>query len=237
MILDVVTTSVPNPYKERRALVHTALINDGEPVMIVTPTLEGLLGDKLTACAPLTVGVPIHSSIISGTDRTHNKHQQMIKQLYDVNVLIPLANDWSVVGSAFARTLDVQRDVFGQTFRDEEVVMDLTDRALAMFGQLDREYHPDLYLAHQGGHRSLSNYIVDRSSFEYVDVKMAALRSAEIGQCITYGRTPIKVFKDITESTLGKERIKTICKGLPKTVKREAVTLVEALVNERSTSE
>lgn len=29
-----------------------------------------------------------------------------------------------------------------------------------------------------------------------------------------------------------KERIKTICRGLPKQVKREAVTLVEALVRE-----
>ncbi len=230
VILDVVRTGILNPCTEKRELKHVALSNEDEPTVIVTPTLEGLLGDKLTACAPLTVGVPIHSSTLSGTDRTVQKHQQMIKQLYDVNILISLANDWSVVRTAFERTLEVQSDVFGQTFTNEEVVMDLTDRALALFGQLDREYHPDLQQAHAGGHRSLSNYIIDRRRFDAAEVKMAALRAAHVGQCLLNGDTPITVFKDIKESELGSERIKTICRGLPKSVKQEAVALVEALM-------
>ena len=234
VLLDVVTTSVPNPLTERRALEHMTLINDGEPVMIVTPTLEGLLGDKLTACAPLTVGVPIHSSIIPGTDRQVNKHQQMIKQLHDVNILIPRATSWENVGSAFGRAIEVQREVFGQSYDVEEVAMDLINRALALFGQFDGEYHPDLDVAHQGGHRSLSNYIIRRRNFEFVDVKMAALRSAYVGHCIIHDRSLNTMFKDVTESKLSRERIKSICKGLPKDVKGEAVTLVEILVSENA---
>jgi len=85
----------------------------------------------------------------------HNKHLEMIKQLFDVNVLIPRVVDWVSVGKAYARTLDVQRQVFGQHYSKEQVTQDLCRRALAMFNVLSTPYHPDLELAHSNGHTSL----------------------------------------------------------------------------------
>lgn len=152
ILLDVVWTSSVHPCTVKRELIHGALLNDGPPVWITTPTIEGLLGDKLTACAPLTVGVPINTPSGSVMGLIHNKHLEMIKQLFDVNVLIPRVVDWVSVGKAYARTLDVQRQVFGQHYSKEQVTQDLCRRALAMFNVLSTPYHPDLELAHSNGH-------------------------------------------------------------------------------------
>jgi len=230
ILLDVVRTSIPYQHVTDRALDHAILAHEGKPVSIVTPTLEGILGDKLTACAPLTVGVPIELQTTPGLTTGANKHLEMIKQLFDVNVLIPLVNDWNVVGGAFARTLEVQRDVFRHDFTIEQVVNDLRRRALAMFDQLETEYHPDLTSSHQDGHRSLSNYLVAPGAFSHEQVKMAALRAAYVMNSVIRGTTPLTEYPEIKESSLDSATIKGICKGLPKDLKAEAVAKIEALL-------
>lgn len=157
VILDVVRVSSIHPCLTARALVHSALLIEDPLVRVVTPTIEGLLGDKLTACAPCTVGVPIEPINDPASGVVHNKHLEMIKQLFDVNVLIPLVSDWDAVRESFHRTLDVQRGVFGQQFTMDDVVRDLARRALAMFDQLPEEYHPALKDAHEAGHTSFRN--------------------------------------------------------------------------------
>lgn len=230
VILDVVRTAVLHQHTMKRALNHMILAQEGDPVQIVTPTPEGILGDKLTACAPLTVGVPIALPNIEGVTKDANKHLEMVKQLFDVNVLIPFVSDWDAVGSALTRTLDVQREVFNHDFTTERVILDLVQRALALFGQLEAEYHPDLVSSHQGGHRSLVNYLVNPGTFSSEQVRLAALRAAYVANCVGSGTTPMKVYPEITDSSLENSRIKDICKGLPKALKAEAVAKVEALL-------
>ncbi len=229
VVLDVVRTSVREQNVEVRVLDHSILEQDGESVHVVMPTVEGLLGDKLTACAAMTVGVPLVLPAVPGMEDRGNKYLEMVKQLYDVNLLIPLVEDWNAVATAFHRTIEVQREVFGHHYSIEEVVNDLVDRALAMFGQLGSEYHSYLITAHQQGHRSLSNYLVDRSAFGYEDVRMAALRAAYISSCVMNHGNPMTAFSSITESSLNAQDIRTICKGIPKPLRSEAVALVEAL--------
>ena len=229
ILLDVVWTSTVHPYAAERELIHDALIIDGSPVRIVTPTVEGLLGDKLTACAPLTVGVPIDTHTEPNTSWTSNKYPEMIKQLFDVNVLIPRVVDWGAVRAAFKRTLTVQQEVFGREFNEDQVVQDLALRALAMFNQLPTLYHPDLEVAHVAGHTSLKHYLVNQSEFLFEHVKMSALRAAYVAHCLRMGVSPATSVQAQTTTTLDSVKVKLITKGLSKPLRQEAISLVRIL--------
>lgn len=230
ILLDVVWTSSEHTCVAERELIHDALLIDGPPIRIIAPTIEGLLGDKLTACAPLTVGVPIVTRMGPSMGLTYNKHLEMVKQLFDVNVLIPYAAQWESVGSAFERTLDVQRQVFGQDFNREQVVQDLARRALAMFNLLDTSYHQDLEIAHRAGHTSLKNYLISQRDFLFEHVRMAALRAAYVGHCIRTGESPQMKFPAEATPALDNEQIRLIIKGLSKPLRSEALTLVKVLL-------
>ena len=80
--LDVVLESVPHPFTERKPVL-ASFIETTSPPGVLVPTLDGLLGDKLTAFAPETVGIRYHSKV----------SQQIIKQMFDIGELFQLAAD------------------------------------------------------------------------------------------------------------------------------------------------
>lgn len=53
---------------------------DSEPLLVTVPKKEDILGDKMTAFAPNTIGIPFYKK-----DRECN--MEIIKQLYDINRL------------------------------------------------------------------------------------------------------------------------------------------------------
>ncbi|MFA5266297.1 MAG: nucleotidyl transferase AbiEii/AbiGii toxin family protein [Opitutaceae bacterium] len=89
---------------EERAEVHTVVqraIRTGflEPereILVRVPTVESLLGDKLTAFAPKTTGVPLRK-----TDGSAADVQQVAKQLFDVGVLFEAANDFAQIARSY----------------------------------------------------------------------------------------------------------------------------------------
>ncbi|TPE41060.1 nucleotidyl transferase AbiEii/AbiGii toxin family protein [Pontibacter mangrovi] len=92
----------------------------GEPLLVRVPSFEDILGDKLTAFAPDTTGIPYEKN-------GHSRAMEIIKQLYDIGCLCTFAEDGEVVCStfnAFAKTelgyrklektpVDVLDDIFG----------------------------------------------------------------------------------------------------------------------------
>ncbi|MEX2409980.1 MAG: nucleotidyl transferase AbiEii/AbiGii toxin family protein [Candidatus Paceibacterota bacterium] len=66
----------------------------GKPIHVQVPTVEDLLGDKLTAFAPNTTGIPY----FKGKDRMS---MEIIKQLYDVGNLFDVAEDLRTVKDTF----------------------------------------------------------------------------------------------------------------------------------------
>lgn len=65
------------------------------PVLNVkVPTLEEILGDKLTAFAPNTTGIPYKKGEFS-------MNMEIIKQLYDIGILMDVVQDVSVIKNTF----------------------------------------------------------------------------------------------------------------------------------------
>jgi len=91
IILDVVFEE--NNYSNVMKKELTSRLLDTEPpaTYITVPTVDCILGDKLTAFAPHTIGIPFGIG----------KEMEVIKQLYDVATLIDRINDFSAVKDTY----------------------------------------------------------------------------------------------------------------------------------------
>ena len=67
-----------------------------DPLLVDVPSLEDLLGDKLTAFAPNTTGIPYFKN-------EHSMSMEIIKQLYDIGNLIDSVSDISTIKTTFYR--------------------------------------------------------------------------------------------------------------------------------------
>jgi len=70
--------------------------DDGDPVYVQVPSVEDLLGDKLTAFAPNTTGIPY----FKGDD---SMSMEIIKQLYDIGNLFDVTEDLKTVKDTFQK--------------------------------------------------------------------------------------------------------------------------------------
>ncbi|WP_066435460.1 nucleotidyl transferase AbiEii/AbiGii toxin family protein [Chryseobacterium sp. CCH4-E10] len=73
---------------------------DGDPINVSIPCHEDILGDKLTAFAPNTTGIPYEKG---GDSRT----MEIMKQLFDIGSLLEPVTDVSIIGRTF--------DIFAKT--------------------------------------------------------------------------------------------------------------------------
>ena len=86
----------------------------GDPIKVKVPCLEDMLGDKLTAFAPNTTGIPYFK-------KKDSMSMEIIKQLYDIGNLFDVANDLEIIKSTFltfAKTELAYRALNGLTAND-----------------------------------------------------------------------------------------------------------------------
>lgn len=99
---------------------------ENEPAIIQIPCLEDILGDKLTAFAPNTTGIPYFK---------HNDSMSMeiIKQLYDIGNLVDVVTDIAVVKKTFSRFAQTElsyRNVADKT--ENDILEDIYQTALCI---------------------------------------------------------------------------------------------------------
>lgn len=102
------------------------IISEGEPISVKVPSKEDILGDKLTAFAPNTTGIPYFKGKTSMS-------MEILKQLYDVGNLIDISEDVDLVKStfeSFASTELAYRDQSGKTA--EDVLEDIYQTSLCI---------------------------------------------------------------------------------------------------------
>jgi hypothetical protein len=108
ILLDILADRNPYP-RLQEVRIESPLLSTGQKVVRATcPTVEGLLGDKLTAFAPHTTG------ILYGTD----KELDIAKQLFDIGTLFDVINDLPQVRKTFEHVANAQltyRKLVGKT--------------------------------------------------------------------------------------------------------------------------
>ena len=70
----------------------------GEPIMVSIPSYQDLLGDKLTAFAPHTTGIPFFKG-------EKNCSMEINKQLYDIASLFDITNELTITTKTFKNLL------------------------------------------------------------------------------------------------------------------------------------
>ncbi len=99
---------------------------NNEPLNVIAPSIEDLLGDKLTAFAPNTTGIPY----FKGND---SMSMEIIKQLFDIGNLFDSVADIEVIKSTFARFAKTELAYRNEEFKTEtDVLNDIYQTALCI---------------------------------------------------------------------------------------------------------
>lgn len=98
----------------------------GNPLNVNTPSLEDIMGDKLTAFAPNTTGIPYFK-------KEDSMSMEIIKQLYDIGNLFDFVQDLETIKTTFyrfAKTEIAYRN--SEKINEEDVLEDIYQTALCI---------------------------------------------------------------------------------------------------------
>lgn len=179
VVLDVVKESPLHP-KIERVPIKSPLFEIDEEIAVRVPTIEGLLGDKLTAFAPNTVGVPLRK----------DSAMQVIKQLFDVAELFDAASALKEVEECYAILFEAENGYRGGKFTMEEALTDSIETAKMICGAgLRRAPMSDTLEILLGGGKALAGHLANHR-FTQQEMKVAAAKAACIASLIRSGKIP-----------------------------------------------
>jgi len=96
ILLDILFEEVQYEQLEQIDIDSTFVIQENEPQKVTIPSFEDLLGDKLTAFAPETTGIPYEKN-------GRSKAMEIIKQLYDIGNIFDDIEDITTVATTFKK--------------------------------------------------------------------------------------------------------------------------------------
>ncbi len=127
------------------------LIMDAPPVMVNLPSHEDLLGDKLTAFAPHTTGIPFFKGERKCT-------MEIIKQLFDVASLFDITDDLTITRETFYKFVATELEYRHlQPNNIQQVLDDIYQTSLCIC--MRGAYKPDEYKLLQDGIGRIGNFI------------------------------------------------------------------------------
>jgi hypothetical protein len=131
----------------KKEIRHEFLQTEEPYVKVTMPSINCILGDKMTAFAPHTTGILI----------TEEKELEIIKQLYDVAALIDAFDSFKDTYNTYMSTVSTELAYRGLTISAQEVLRDTLDAASCIAGRgklINEDY--SYYLK---GMRGIMNHI------------------------------------------------------------------------------
>ena len=130
--------------------IHNSLVlTEDSPVMVKIPSVESILGDKLTAFAPHTIGV---KPITEYEDKIVDKKIEVIKQFFDVASLYDVAKIQDEITESYFNTAEAEIRYRGLDIKPEECLKDTFMSALSIYskGKFDKEDYKDYLFGIKG---------------------------------------------------------------------------------------
>lgn len=172
---------------------------EGKKIFVQVPSIESLLGDKLSAFAPKTIGIkPIHEK---DDGKIIDKKVETIKQFFDIATLFNIVSDFKQVKSSYIETAKAElryRNLIDITYKD--CLRDTFEAALSIISK--GKYFPDDYLLYLDGIRKLSNFLIN-VRFNAETAYVQASRVMYLSACILMDEIPENLIEDeklITEN-------------------------------------
>lgn len=161
-----------------------------DPLSVDVPSLEDLLGDKLTAFAPNTTGIPYFK-------KEDSMSMEIIKQLYDIGNLLEVVTDANSIKTTFylfAATELIYRNTAG--LKEEDVLEDIyqTSLCIASRGTDGKGDFEQLQL----GIRRIASFIFSES-YHIEKAIIHASKAAYLATLIKYDADKVEKFNNPLE--------------------------------------
>lgn len=199
ILLDIVFMESPYTTLVERNIQNDILLIDGEPSKIVMPSADCILGDKMTAFAPHTTGIPLGVK----------KELEIMKQLYDVTNLSEIFTNQQELWETYDRVV-AEEIAFRDIDEDRDSVLRDTIRTAACI--IGRGYtDPEEYPMYVDGANALDSHILQGK----YNGEIAAINACQVmylAACVLRRKPFEKIYnpdKYIAE-TIGKSRYKKL---------------------------
>lgn len=150
ILLDIVFMVSPYDKVVTKPIYNNLLITESENLMVTMPTLECILGDKLTAFAPHTTGIPLGKK----------KELEIAKQLFDVAVLAEHMQDQKQLCATYDRAVAEELSFRGLQLDKEAVLRDTIRACVSVISR--GMYDQEDYVEYLKGIRSLADHILGK---------------------------------------------------------------------------
>jgi hypothetical protein len=163
------------------------LQQEGEPLMVRVPSFDDILGDKLTAFAPNTTGIPYGKG----------KEMEMAKQLFDIGTLFDHVGDIDVVSQTFNGTARVQMGYRSFEGMPDIVLDDIIDTALLIctYGKDGKGNYNEI----SEGASKVSSFIISEK-YNIQKAILDAAKAAYIAALIKSDKDTIERFSDTNQT-------------------------------------
>lgn len=219
IILDIVYTENPYHLIETREINSDLLHSEGSAVTVSMPSAECIFGDKLTAFAPHTTGVPF------GID----KELEIIKQLFDVAALTEKISNWESVVKTYDRIVLNEIGYRNIAISREEALLDTIQSCACIAGK--GVYDKEEFSLFLKGIRAIGGHILS-INYNLSIATEQACRVIHLASCLLTKRTysPIQSPERYLAENISKSRYKKLSYMRSQNINAFA-HLVEALRN------
>ena len=125
ILLDVLKEKVHYQNVIELPIDSTFINNEEKPIMVRLPDFNNILGDKLTAFAPNTTGIPYRRG-------SKEMGMEIIKQMYDIGCLCDKADNPEIVSAVFSIFAETELEYRENKSSIENVLDDIIETALSV---------------------------------------------------------------------------------------------------------
>lgn len=192
------------------------ILHAGKSVSVTTPDINSILGDKLTAFAPKTTGIPYHSE----------KEKEILKQLFDIGNLFDLLTDLTVLKKSFLETAKAEIAYRPERRIDsiEEILYDIIETSLLIAKKdiLKTKNEKTLFDEINKGINQFRHFVFIKK-FEILEAQVASAKAAYLASIILKESNDLQKFNEKiplndymisnTEYNFLNKRLKYVAKG------------------------
>ena len=175
ILLDVVFEENPYVNVIGMPIKNDLLSSEGEDLYVSVPDKNCILGDKLTAFAPHTTGIPFGV----------NKELEIIKQMYDCWVLIQEMDNYSTVFRVYNEVARIEAGYRGLTIQPRDSLLDTIESCICIMGR--GGIRPEEYQCFLTGINAIQGHVFN----DRINGENAGMKACEImylAACIMTGQ-------------------------------------------------
>ncbi|MFT3946600.1 MAG: nucleotidyl transferase AbiEii/AbiGii toxin family protein [Agriterribacter sp.] len=165
------------------------LLQNEERIVITTPDINSILGDKLTAFAPDTTGIPYNAE----------KEKEILKQLFDIGNLFDLLTDIDVFKQSFLKTAkdEIKYRPEREIKSVEQVLNDIIETSLLIAKKdiLKTEQEKAKFAEINTGINQFRHFVFV-GKFEILEAQVASAKAAYLSAIVLTNYKEIKKFNE-----------------------------------------